>query len=165
MIYLIFARIIIYYQSGGMCGGLLKNIFSVKYLDGGADWKYLPTIFVCANDTMGCRISRFVTNIHVNPDNTSSDSPLPTCYCHIQMQMGHLMKNTWGESCYMLQRSAWGGNNVTSPGATPADSFIWKHLDDAASTDNLHNCSHCLNHCDHQQASLDISLSGFHHPR
>ena len=55
----------------------------------------LLTIFVAANDTMGCRISRCVTNIHVNPDNIRIDSPLPTiCHCHIQMQMGHLMKNT-----------------------------------------------------------------------
>ena len=75
MIYLIFARIIIYYQSGGMCGGLLKNIFSVKVFRWGTDLKYLPTIFVSANDTMGCRISGCVTNIHVNPDNTGSNSP------------------------------------------------------------------------------------------
>ena len=70
--------------------------------------------------------------------------------------------DTWWkthELSHVTLYTAWGGNNVSSPRVTPADAFIRKHLDDAASTDNLHNCSHCLNHCDHQQASLDISLS------
>ena len=63
-----------------------------------------------------------------------------------------------------LQRTAWGGDNMSNPWGPSGNSsncIHWKHLNDAASSspDNLHNCSHCLNHCDHQQASLDISLS------
>ena len=88
----------------------------------------------------------------------------PRCHCHIQMQMGHLMKNTWGVSCYSLHCLRWQCVRWTAPGVTAADAFIRKHLNDAAATNNLHNCSHCLNHSDHQQASLDISLSGFHQP-
>ena len=65
-----------------------------------------------------------------------------------------------------LQRNAWGGNmwDEQPLGQQTSDAFIRKHLNDAAATNNLHNCSHCLNHSDHQQASLDISLSGFHQP-
>ena len=95
-------------------------------------------------------------------------APLPPCYCHIQMQMGHLMKNTWEESRYgALPEVAimWATPEATE--AATATAFIGNILmmqpEALSSTDNLHNCSHCLNHRDHQQASLDISL-WFHHP-
>ena len=150
-----------------MCGGLLKNIFSVKIFRWGTDLKYLPTIFVSANDTMGCRISGCVTNIHVNPDNTSSTPP-PLLLSHPDANGTLDEKHMRGVT---LRRIAWGGDNVShpwGPEAATATAFIGNILmmqpEALSSTDNLHNCSHCLNHRDHQQASLDISLSGFHHP-
>ena len=89
-------------------------------------------------------------------------TPAVTPFSPLAIVTSRCKWDTWWkthELSHVTLYTAWGGNNVSSPRVTPADAFIRKHLDDAASTDNLHNCSHCLNHCDHQQASLDISLS------